>query len=259
MPNRLDLSFVVAGDEVDLNGRLFLDKLIEKIQIANALSSNEIGLTDALFEEKNASWILLDNRIELYQELPKVGDEIIIETEPVGVKGIKFYRQDHIYLREKKEENLIAINGSVWIISDTDSHRPLRPHRVTSRDHLASLANPNKDFAKKIRSIKPFAKNLETLSVGSYQVGYSDLDLNIHLHNTHYIRMGIDAILRAYDFDPNEMTFHPQSLQIGFIREVLINETLTFHLAKQGAIYALEGRLQGEPSFIMKLEFMDTN
>lgn len=248
-----DFVFAVAGDEVDINLNLRVNKLIEKLQIANDIGCNEIGLTGELFKDKGVVWILLNDKIIFYNDLPRLADEIIIETRATGTRGIKFFREDRVYLNEKSEANLIAINGSVWIIADEKTHRPKRPTYVMDKEDLDLISDRTKTFARSIKTVEEIGDHSEMTKIYEYKVSYSDLDHNRHFHNTNYVKLALDAYAFYKKIDISKEKIKIDELNISYKREVFIFEDLEIFYREEGGYSYFEGRKKdGDTSFIIE-------
>lgn len=248
-----DYEFIVAGDEVDLNLKLRPHKLIEKLQIANDLGCNEIGLTSALFEDKGVIWILLNDKIIFYKDLPSLGDKVLIETIATGTRGAKFFREDRVYLKEKSEDNLIAINGSVWIIADKDSHKPKRPTFVMDKEDLGLVFDETRTFARSIKAVKEYDNGGKMPKIYTYKVAYSDLDQNRHFHNTNYVKLALDAYAFYKKIDISKEKIKIKELNISYKREVFIFEDLEIFYREEGGYSYFEGRRKhGQTSFLIE-------
>ena len=248
-----DFVFTVAGDEVDINLNLKVNKLIEKLQIANDIGCNEIGLTGDLFKVKGVVWILLNDKIIFHRGLPSLGDEIIIETRATGTRGAKFFREDQVYLKEKSEENLIAINGSIWIIADEKSHRPKRPTYVMDKEDLDQACDMSRTFARSIKNLEELDDYSNMPKIYEYKVSYSDLDHNRHFHNTNYVKLALDAYAFYKQIDISKEKIKIDELNISYKREVFIFEDLEIFYREEGGYSYFEGRKKnGDTSFIIE-------
>lgn len=235
------LEFTVAGDEIDYTGRLFLDKLIDKLQIANYISASLIGFTDELFKKKNVSWMLLNNKIEFMKEIVKTDQKLIIETVATGIKGVKLFREDFIYIEDKKEENLLAHNGSVWILADINTHMPRRPYHIIDKKEVEGKSDIEKTFAKHIEDLKPISEENQKVKIFDHLVSYSDIDSNRHMHNTHYIKMAIDAIANFENLDIEKEKVIIYNLNIRYLKEIFLNEKINLYVIKDGPYHIVEG------------------
>lgn len=254
MNNSYTLEFTVAGDETDYSGRLFLDRLIDKLQIANYTSASLIGFTEELFTKKNVSWMILNNKIEFMKEMVKSGRKLIIETVATGIKGIKLFREDFIYIEEKRADNLLAHNGSVWILADIDTHMPKRPYHIIDKKEIEGKYEAEKTFAKNIENLKPIPDEKQKIKILEHQVSYSDIDLNRHMHNTHYIKMAIDAIAKYEKLDIEREKVIIHNLNIRYLKEILLNEKINLYIIKDRDYHIVEGITdKNEVSFIVKI------
>lgn len=246
--------FTVTALHANLNKRLQLQILFDEIQYLNGLNSNSIGLTDELFEKKNVVWMLINDYIEFYKDMPEISDKVLVETSFGKAKGIKFYREDRVYLDSKADENLIARNASTWIVSDKETRALKRPSFVMDKKELLAKCDQSLEFPYNIENISNVTKGMDELvKVLTYKVLYSDLDVNRHMHNTNYTKLAIDSYIIYKDIDLEKHDIKIENYNIEYKKEMLINDIIDIFIAEKDDYTFIEGRMQdGEVSFVIK-------
>lgn len=246
--------FEVEAYQADLTGRLHLNNLVERIQILDSQNSESLGFTNELFEEKNIVWMLINDYMVFYKNLPRVGDKVIIKTGFGMPKGAKFYREDKIYIDSESEHNLIARNSSTWIITDKDTRMVKRPSYIFTKDEYREMSDETIESPYNIEDIAKSSKDLGKLErILTYKALFSDLDFNVHMHNTNYIKLAIDAYVMYKNARPDDFHIDFQDFNIEYKREVLMDDILELYIYESQQYVYIEGRSQeGELSFLVK-------
>lgn len=215
-----------------------------------------IGATTASLFEREACWILLAYAAHFTGELPRLGDSLIVESWSRGVRGVRFYRENRYYRNTADPEHSFGVGTSEWIICALDSHRPLRPSSVLDMEVFEAGSNREIAHLDRIPKLEPGGSREAGIRF-DYLVGYGDLDVNRHLHNTHYVKLAIDSAASCLVVDPSREGLCIHSFQIEFIKEVNYQQTLTISArpapGRRDRIL-LEGSSGGDSSFLAAVE-----
>ena len=88
--------------------------------------------------------------------------------------------------------------------------------------------------------------------VSTYTVPYSDIDTNRHLNNTHYLRIASNLIpVEAYE------NHFMDSISINYKKEILAHQTIELYLTHSDDTYIIEGDVEGENCFIVKIHMKE--
>lgn len=254
-----EVNFFIHKDLVDYQGFLRFDKLIEKIQIVNAENSMKIGFTQNLLGQHNAIWVLIENITELYAPLPSYNEKMVIETIPTGLNKFYFFREDFVYLNEKKKENLIGRNGSKWILIDAKTRKPLNTSLILTGKQLTSICNSGFNFATEIKRLR-FPNNWVGREVLTYQTLLSDLDVNNHMHNTNYIKLSLDVLAKGLNLDLSKQQLLIKKFQITFQNEVLYDEIIHFTISLENQKAMIVGKKNNDTvAIIAEIHYELTN
>ncbi|NLW51870.1 MAG: hypothetical protein GXY87_00705 [Tissierellia bacterium] len=246
----------VTGNETDAAKRLHLHNLLDHAQILDIVNcENKLKITNDLMNEKNVVWILLSIHIKILKEMPMEKDTLVLHTWSRGVKGLKFYRENRYYKDSIHEDNLLGVSTSEWIVADKDDHTPKRPSVLMDLKDLKERSHPEVACVEKVEKLKGFVKDGFGEKVYSHIVNFSDLDVNVHLHNTHYIKFAFDAFAlhKKYNPEKHEIVFNDFIVQ--FEKELFYGENLDVYVKEEEGVTYFEGvNEEGKSSFIIKAD-----
>lgn len=163
---------------------------------------------DRLRDEKGLAFLLSRATVQLYLDLHD-GDEITVSTWICDSRGLSFNRCFAIY----RGEELVAEAFTVWGLLDLKEHKLLRTQQFTypfDGDVTLQLPIPS-------RVHLPSAMVLE--EAGERRIGYSDIDYNRHMNNTHYPDM-------LCDFTPDILNRRVRGFTLSYLHEATYGHTL---------------------------------
>ncbi len=200
-------SFLIRANEVDAKGRLTLGALCNFFQevAGNNARTLKFDITD--MRDQNLTWVLhrMDMRLN---KLPNWRETIRVDTWAASGDTLRAYRN---YVVLDADGNELTTCLSYWMLLNLDTRRPVRipkevlevklPERALVTDIKSNRMKPIRvsDSAKKII------------------VRRSDLDMNNHVNNVHYIEWMMDSI-------PFEQTQNITSFDIIFMQETFVDE-----------------------------------
>lgn len=195
---------------VDSQKKLFLPELCNLLQeIAwNHATSWHIGYSD--LEENNLFWVLSRLLIKV-KRWPEWQEKCLLKTWSMGIEGA-FARRE--FCLSDSHDNEIIKATSNWVIINATTRRLQRIETIYNKYPFYKQPAINIHL-EKIPSFKPdFISEPEP-------VKYSDIDMNLHVNNTRYIRRIIDS------FDIDFLGRHEVDLfEINFLKEARHEERL---------------------------------
>ncbi len=198
----------VSSYEADASGSLGIPGLFNYLQDAASAHATVLGFGKEDLERNNMFWVL--SRILVHMEaIPGWEEEIIIKTWPRGLEGI-FALRDFEVCGKNGEKYGAAT--SCWLMVNRESRRPLRPDRILEKMNGRFSENRALDRVPgKLQGIKDISYRSPL-----YTVKYSDLDVNMHVNNVHYIKWALDSY-------PLEYRLHNvfESAEINYLHESL--------------------------------------
>jgi len=214
------------------DGYIKMASLMLHLQEAAALHAEQLGFGVEKLNKINGYWVLSNFRIEI-NRLPKWNDKITIKTWPSGYTRLIATRE---FMAKDQNDCELFRAGSQWMILDKSTSRPKNLFRLD----LGLPKTEHKALSGELERLEPQADYSEADRI---IVPYSSIDLNGHVNNTEYIRWGIDALRKAFEFDGNI-----RSMQATYLSEVFEADELDLLLSndRDGYFYVLAKRSDGK-------------
>ncbi len=181
------ITSISAGD-VCPSGKLTLKKLMNYFQsLALSHYTHYAQSWDDVIKGQKA-WVL--NKIEIeFLRLPKLSDEITIETWSRGADGFKGLREFSV----KSSSEVIIKAQTSWVYLDMLKKKPTIFQRELYPNFKAMDESNFKDDSFSWR----LGENNKFKSSISYQLRRTDFDINNHLNNTAYFELVDDLLFRS--------------------------------------------------------------
>ena len=177
-------NFTITYRDVDMNGNLRMSSLVDYMQEISGEHARLLGMDykgDDAANEDQIYWIVSRAKMTL-EVIPQWLDTIRIETYPHGVDKLFAVRMFDIYDHEDKQIGQIIGD---YILMSCNNHRPVRISQVTGP--LSDLNYPYEgESLDKLRG--PAVVEL----ADKRKVRSTEIDLNHHMNNAHYIRWTMD-------------------------------------------------------------------
>lgn len=191
--------YKIHSYEVDLRASATLPVLCQFMQESAWRHAENMGFGFSYLKDQDFVWVLARQNVKM-NAFPKWGDTIKIETQPLGVEKLFFFREFRL---SDANGNSLGYATTAWFIMDLNKRRPQRPNKYFG-DRLNKLGLATFEKPAKLE-----ADDAPEYS-GKIKAGYSDLDVNGHVNNVRYLGWFLDAL-------PLEF------LKSHFIREMAIN------------------------------------
>ena len=173
--------YKVHSYEADYKGNATMQILCQFMQESawNHAEHLQVGFSHLI--EQNLIWVLSRQAVKILT-YPKWGDTIKIHTWPSGKDRIFCYRDFKIF---DDKDNVIGLASTTWFVIDLVKRRPQRTDSYITLNVDEDVERALPVFPPKLESLEPANKS------GSFQVTYSDLDVNEHVKTSKH---GISAI-----------------------------------------------------------------
>ncbi len=202
MRDRLDVTCELRTSELDYDGRAPLSVLCRFGQEAAEQHTVGWGIDLESLLRQNRTWVLLKLHIRV-DRFPRGRQEIRVSTWPSGVEGRFAFREFEYFMAGEAQP--FAAASSAWAVVDLTRGRPVR-----IKDILPDLepTMSGRVIPDAFADIEPgHTPCLEK----SFPVRLSDLDINRHVNNLHYIEWVVESVPDPY-WDTHETT----GLQVEF-------------------------------------------
>lgn len=202
MSLRLRETYKVQFDRVDFTGKMTLNGLCSYMQMIAANHASKLGFNYYKNSEEPEYYWILSRAKYVVETYPKWEDEVQIETYPGGYEKLFAVRLFDIYKQNQKVGHIIGD----YVLMDVKKHRPAKIKGATGA--LSFLDFPYE--GESLEKIKvPTQDSIRTEVRKAY---YSEMDLNGHMNNAHYIRWSVDMlsldIFEAYEIASFEINYN---------------------------------------------------
>ncbi len=180
--------FSIPSYFVDEDAQLTISSLFSILQEMSNSHATLLGAGWHELRERGYFWVITKIQLKI-NRLPKW-------TEPVQlrswVKNSDAATSPRDYELEDADGNLLIAGSSVWAILDTENGRPQRMNMFDGcfqpQDRHAIESKPPKIKALKLPDELPNRK----------EVVPSDIDMNRHVNNAHYIQWAFDSVSEEF-------------------------------------------------------------
>lgn len=224
------LDFPIQNHQLSYSHRIALDRLLDLSQDNDALASNLYGLPDQDLQKHGLVWIIFGMKGFLFTDLPQAGDRCLLDSWQRQQRGVRFQR-DNLWLKQKSDSmefDIFACLTTDWVLLHLASRKLVRPLDYFSSETLQGGWDNFACFSRKISKLQfPHTYEYEVV----YPFKLSDVDQNLHIHNTVYIRDAINCLAASADFGLGH-SLELKAFEANFIKESLPGENLRYRLAK---------------------------
>lgn len=217
----------VRYSEIDADGRLGILGMMNYLQDGSTFHSEDAGVGVDYFQKNHKAWMLSSWRIRI-EELPKLGETILVGTWPTAFKGLHGFRD---FVIQNKAGMPLVTAHSVWFLYDTQRHLPLRVSQADQEPY--GEPEPPLDMGEdpgKIRLPEAMEEGEPVWILRHH------LDTNCHVNNAWYVEMARDAL-------PERIKI--REIRADYKKAALLEDIVTPRIGRGPAgewIVALEGR-----------------
>ena len=241
----LSYTYPVLGTDTDYKDQLHMHSLFSMLQEAASIHASDIGWGAETLDGMNVCWLLLRMSVRMIRR-PSWKENVTVETWSRGSDRLYFHRDFRI-LSDKGE--VLGAASSIWILANTDSHRPVRPDQVPLPQ--GGAFNPNGILRQEPPKIASFYSKLSEEERSHEKTilkfaDFSEIDRNLHVNNTRYVAWCVDAA-HAVSFDDGDII----GIDICYYSEIRFSEKVLLYTRDLGDIFQVDGvpTDSGKPAF----------
>ncbi len=183
--NGFDEAFTVRSYETGLTDHATLPTLCNYMQEAAGLSAESLGWGIRRLMDGGLTWMLSRLRVRIARRVP-AGGRLVVRTWPSGTKGRLVATRCFLGIGDGGEEVMRA--HSEWLYVD------IRAQRIAKLPESFAGLVPEGTPEFDLGDIGgKFVKLPEVTSAAEIGVRRSDLDLNGHVNNVHYVEWMLEA------------------------------------------------------------------
>lgn len=235
----------VRISEIDQNGSMSFEALLNLMQEIAWNSSERIGFSVYNLLEKGLTWVV--NRMQFHiKEYPKHREKITVQSWASGVDRLFTYRDYQVF--DERGEKIVR-GTSAWLIID-----------IEKRKHVSTAGNFDLKFPEGIEQLPMDKSKIRKIelpdNIADYTrvtVGYSDIDVNKHTNNSRYADWAL-----AHYYQQIGKIRKPLYIDMVFKGESLLGDELSVFsdLSAEGeAIISIKNETKKNQTFKMKVGF----
>ena len=234
----------VIYSDTDARGLLSLPSLFSLFQEGALLQAEELGFGESYCKKEGLMWVLSRVDLEIV-DLPFHRDLVSLKTWPKKPQG-PFANRD--FLLFSADGQILARTTSAWLLLQAESLRPVRPASLFEIYPFEELGAALPESASKI-SMKEGEPEKEL----QVTARYSDLDQNMHVNNTRYVRWFLDC------FSPEEIRARGNvRFSINYVKAAAIGDQVKLQRFHGDGEFIIRGVMEdGSNSFLAKIRVID--
>ncbi len=200
----------IRSYECDRNNNLRILTLMNILQDIADDNAASLGFGLDFCIQKGMTWVGSNYILEI-ERLPKIHENIVIETWPSARNKLSAYRDFEIF---GEDGTSIIRATSQWILIDIEKKRPVSVIENLPIKDVVNERAVNTDFPK-MENIKRIDNRFK------FRVRFDDIDLNKHINNAVYILWATEAV------EPNfRLNHNPAKISINFRKEGYMGEKI---------------------------------
>ncbi|MHB1483232.1 MAG: acyl-[acyl-carrier-protein] thioesterase [Saccharofermentanales bacterium] len=211
--------YTVRSTETDIHDELQLFSLLSMLQEAASIDADISGLGASCLDSKGLCWVLLRTSIRLFA-IPKWQDRITIDTWTNGVERL-FSIRDFIITDQNKR--LLGKATTSWLVADKITHHP---QKITALENELVFKTSISALGFSSPKLDETMACLPSSPILTRNVGFSDIDRNMHANNTRYAAWCLDAIGKKGIPSANLA-----GIDINYVTEAKLGEDIDLYLS----------------------------
>ncbi len=195
--------YEITYRDVDLEGCLRMGALVDYMQEVSGEHASILGFDySGAANDKKLFWVVSRAKMHLNRPI-KQHEKLTIETYPNGMDGLFAMRQFNLY--DEAKEQVGEMIGA-YLLLDCQTQHPVRMKRIAGP--LEALLWPYEG-----ESLNKLQAEGHPVFTDTRQVRSSEIDMNQHMNNAHYIRWCMDT------FTTEELASNPiQTIQTNYVK-----------------------------------------
>lgn len=201
--NMYKFSSRIRYSEVDSEGRLSLESLLDYFQDCSIFQSQDLGVGMEYLNERKAAWVLSAWQI-VVERYPKLCESVLIGTVPYEIKNFVGYRN---FLMETETGERLACANTMWMLMDMEKMKPVKatPEML---DAYVLEERLGMDYAPR-KILLPEKEGAEQEPV---EIRRHHLDTNHHVNNGQYVRIAMEYLAEGYGIRQMRAEYKKQAL-----------------------------------------------
>lgn len=179
----------IRYSEVDSEGKLSLESLLDYFQDCSTFQSEDLGIGVEYLKERNIAWILSAWQI-VVDRYPKLCETVSVGTIPYEIKNFIGYRN---FLMETQDGERLAYANTIWMLMDMEKMKP-----VKATQKMLEAYKLGERLEMNYASRKILIPDKEGVEQEMVEIKYHHLDTNHHVNNGQYVRIAMEYLPKGY-------------------------------------------------------------
>ena len=210
LPEKYRKQYNIRSYECDRNNNLRILTLMNIFQDMADNDAARLGFGLQFCIENGMTWVGTNYALEI-ERLPKIHENIVIETWPSAKNKLSAYRDFEVFGEDGKS---IMRASSQWVLIDLQKKRPLSVEEKMPLHKPFETRALNTEFPK-------LAEVVDGDNQFKFRVRFDDIDLNKHINNAVYILWATESV--EPDF---RLAHNPKKIDINFRKEGYMGEKI---------------------------------
>ena len=193
----------IRYSEVDSEGKLTLESLLNYFQDCSTFQSEDLGVGVGYLSERKIAWILSAWQI-VVRRYPKLCETVSVGTIPYDIKNFVGYRN---FLMETGDGERLAYANTMWMLMDMENMKPVR----ATREMLEAYELGERlemDYAPR-KIVLPCKAGTGQETV---EIKHHHLDTNHHVNNGQYVQIAMEYLPEGYEIRQMRAEYKKQAL-----------------------------------------------
>lgn len=176
--------YKVHNYEADGNGRILISSLMNYLEDMAIEQASEFGSGIEYLKQNNIAWVVYKWQVKV-NKYACVGEKLKVRTWPHTYRKFYAYRKHEI---ENSNGEVIVEADSIWFMIDINKRRPCK-----ISDEIVKMFGLKEGTKEEIAFDKLSAPSSAEIEK-TFQVRYSDIDMNEHVNNVKYIAWSLETV-----------------------------------------------------------------
>ena len=221
----------------DCLDHVLISTILDVFQDIAGKNANSMGYGYEDLLLKNKIWVVLRTKYKVIKNIPEY-ENITVRTWTNEPSKIDIYRH---YEMLDKDENLLVIGSSQWVVVDLSSRRLIKLGDIPQDKNIIL---PDMPFDGRLKKIDDFS--LDSATKVECKTSYLDLDHNGHVNNTKYGDFIMNNIKELHNQTIDEF-------QIDYVHELSKDEDFSLYYITNDKEINVIGRNDEKVFFIAKV------
>lgn len=170
--------------ETNLRNELDIPYLMRYFEEMALMQSHAEGVGLDYYQKHDVAWVLHQFDIQI-QRLPRFSEVVTLRTQPVSTYKFMGFRK--YWVLDSNNKPLITADTS-WLFINPKTRRPMR----VNEDMKQAYGHAGAEEFKPDMADVPCLERVDLSK--SFPVRFSDIDVNNHVNNTHYVEWALEAL-----------------------------------------------------------------